>query len=45
MRPHDLPRGGRPVGLAVRALVLIALVWGVAYPVLLWSLRHALAAA
>ncbi len=45
MRPHDLPRGGRPLSLALRALALIALVWGVAYPMLLWSLRHALSAA
>jgi len=34
---------GQNIVTALKALVLVAAVWGVMYPVLLWSLERALA--
>jgi hypothetical protein len=35
-------RAGRGLLIAMKALVLVAAVWGVVYPALLWSLQHLL---
>ena len=45
MKLQQLPHRGHRLSTALKALALVALVWGVAYPVLLWSLQHALPAA
>jgi len=41
---HHLHNGrGHHIVTALKALVLVAAVWGVMYPALLWSLERALA--
>ena len=35
-------RAGRGLLIAMKAVILVAAVWGVVYPALLWSLRHLL---
>jgi hypothetical protein len=42
MKLRTLPQHGHRLSTALKALALVALVWGVAYPVLLWGLQHAL---
>lgn len=44
MKRHHLHTGrGHNIVTALKALVLVAAVWGVMYPALLWSLERALA--
>jgi hypothetical protein len=40
----EIPRHARGSGIltALKALVLVGAVWGLAYPALLWSLEHLL---
>jgi hypothetical protein len=45
MKLQTLPHRGHRLSTALKAVALIALVWGVAYPALLWGLQHALPAA
>ncbi|MGM9516105.1 hypothetical protein ACS5PK_17785 [Roseateles sp. DB2] len=42
MKLQTTPHRGHRLSTALKALALIALVWGVAYPALLWGLQHAL---
>jgi hypothetical protein len=35
-------RAGKGLLIAMKAVILVAAVWGVVYPALLWSLRHLL---
>ena len=41
MKLHPLPQRGHRLSIALKVLTLIALIWGVAYPVMLWCLQQA----
>ncbi|MBB2486719.1 hypothetical protein H5407_15950 [Mitsuaria sp. WAJ17] len=42
MKLQITPHRGHRLSTALKAVALVALVWGVAYPALLWGLQRAL---